>query len=45
MKALLVPTLLEHNVDIAFVPINGNKPERKLRAISMGLRQLLLLRP
>ena len=26
----LVPTLLEHNVDIAFVPINGNKPERSV---------------
>ena len=25
-----MPTLLEHNVDIAFVPINGNKPERRV---------------
>lgn len=26
----LVPILLEHDIDIAFVPINGNKPERRV---------------
>lgn len=26
----LVPELIKHDVDIAFVPINGNKPERKV---------------
>ena len=26
----LVPELLKHDIDIAFVPINGNKPERRV---------------
>ena len=26
----LVPNLLPHDIDIAFVPINGNKPERRV---------------
>ena len=26
----LVPNLLPHGIDIAFVPINGNKPERRV---------------
>ena len=26
----LVPELIQHDVDIAFVPINGNKPERRV---------------